>query len=107
VVTRSEIEARSPVSTWQLLTRLPSVMVVDSADKKVVRTSRRMSIPCAVRVGVNGVLLTESEPDLRDLPPPSEVHGIEVFSGISSAPVQYGARFTDVPLCGLVMIWTR
>ncbi len=107
VVTRAEIEARNPVSTWQLLTRLTSVMVVDSADKKVVRTSRRMSIPCVVRIGVNGTLLAESEPDVRNLPPPSEVHGIEVFSGISTAPVQYGAHFTDVPMCGLVMVWTR
>jgi hypothetical protein len=107
VVTRSEIEMRSPVSTWQLLTRMPSVMVVDTADKKVVRTARRMSIPCVVRVGVDGSLLPELEPDIRNLPPPSEVHGIEVFSGISTAPLQYGSRFTDVQMCGLVMIWTR
>lgn len=107
VVTRSEIETRNPVSTWQLLTRLPSVVVVDTAGKKVIQTARRMSVPCVVRVGVDGSLLPEPEPDVRNLPPPSEIHGIEVFSGISTAPLQYGSRFADMQMCGLVMIWTR
>jgi hypothetical protein len=44
--------------------------------------------------------------DLRDLPPPQDIYGVEVFAGGSSIPVQYSGA-GDGKLCGLIAIWTR
>jgi hypothetical protein len=42
--------------------------------------------------------------DLRDLPVPDQIHGVEVFAG--TIPLQYGGVETG-KTCGLLAIWTR
>ena len=44
--------------------------------------------------------------DLRLLPKPEEIHGIEVFAGPASIPLQYGGSGSN-KWCGLIAIWTR
>ena len=44
--------------------------------------------------------------DLRMLPPPEEVYGLEVFAGPSSIPPQYGGVGVG-KWCGLIAVWTR
>lgn len=60
--------------------------------------------PCVMRVVVDGLL--QPSPDLRQLPPPDEIHGVEVFAGAASVPVQY-AGIGEGKMCGLIAVWTR
>ena len=45
-ISREEIKKRNPVSIWQMLTRVPSVSIVDSVGLIVAQSSRHMSEPC-------------------------------------------------------------
>ena len=114
-ITRDDIMKRNPVDTWQMLTGIPSLRVVDSASVTVQSTRSRDVMPngvvkpCYILVVVDGIVKTGSSGnayDLRDLPRPEEVHAIEVFAGPSSIPVQYGGTGTD-KWCGMIAVWTR
>ncbi len=108
IITRADVERRNPVSTWQMLTRVPSVFVVDSGDAVLARSSRNVDVSCWFRVAVNGVLTHEPRANLKELPTPDQVYGIEVFSGAATMPIQYGAaRSATERFCGLIMVWTR
>jgi hypothetical protein len=65
---------------------------------------------CYFVVMVDGQLMTPSGNneafDLRQLPRPDEIHGIEVFAGPSSIPVQYGGTGSG-KWCGMIAVWTR
>ena len=105
IVTREEIERRSPVSTWQLLTRLNSIIVVDSGGYVYARSSRMSSYVCWPRVAIDG-LIQPTRPDLSLLPPPSEIYAIEVFGGPAAVPLKFGGE-GEQRFCGLIAIWTR
>lgn len=111
-ISRDEIEQRNPVSTWQMLRRVPSLQIVDSADVVAARSSRDVHVPCYFRLAIDGLVRPEQRPNLAQLPPPSEVYAIEVFSGAASVPVQYSAvnmraYNDDTRSCGLIAVWTR
>ena len=44
--------------------------------------------------------------DMGSLPPPDQIHGIEVFAGPASIPPQYNGAANN-KMCGLIAIWTR
>ena len=44
--------------------------------------------------------------NLKDLPSPDAIYGIEVFAGPASIPLQYGGSGRD-KWCGLVVVWTK
>lgn len=114
-ITREDILRRNPTDAWQMLTNVPSVRIVD-IDTMVIARSTRTTIAnyqsdyCYPLVMVDGVLLNRDTFhkafDLRFLPRPDEIHGIEVFAGAASLPVQYGGM-GDGKWCGVIAIWTR
>ena len=113
-ITREEIEQRNPTDIWEMLTNIPSVKVADR-DDMVVATSARAMIsrfdnePCYLRLMVDGVLVMadpKGKLDLRQLPRPNEIHGVEVFNGPASIPLEYGGLGSST-WCGLIAIWTR
>jgi hypothetical protein len=119
-ITSQEIEKRHPTSTWQMLTSVAAIDVADRFENGqfvVVATSRRAmmsemlsSQPCFLRVMVDGVMLpaddAQGRTNLSYLPPPSSIHGIEVFAGGASIPLQYtGAGAAK--WCGLIAVWTK
>lgn len=104
-ITADEIERRNPVSTWQMLSRVPSLMVLDSAGSIYARSSRMSSIVCWPRVAIDGQILS-GIPNLAQLPPPREIFGIEVFAGSASTPLRYGGE-GEGRYCGLIAIWTK
>jgi hypothetical protein len=114
-ITEADIERRHPVSTWQMLANIPSIWVVD-LDTTVVVVSTRTFVtsimdqgPCYMAILVNGVPQYDAKGhvDLRNLPAPSEVHGIEVFAGAATIPLQYGGAGNNGKWCGMVAIWTK
>jgi hypothetical protein len=115
--TKEDIDKRGPVDVWQMLLNVPGVKIVDSG-MVTAESTRGMKvlpnmtlIPCYFRILVDGMEMKPTRPqdlavDLRLLPKPNEVHGIEVFDGPARIPLQYsGAR--DDTWCGMIMIWTR
>lgn len=115
--TEEDIKKRNPVDAWQMLTNVPSVRVVDSMSVTVESTRSNIINPdlsqskCYLAVMVDGMVIQPTPGmmgvDLRRLPKPNEIHGIEVFAGPASVPVQYGGLGGPNKWCGLVAIWTK
>ncbi len=120
--TEDDIEKRNPTQTWQMLTNVSAIDVSDRQEHgnfMVVATSRRGMItdvnpgggqPCFLKVMVDGVLLPADDAtgrtNLSALPPPSSIHGIEVFAGAASIPLRYTGAGAG-KWCGLIAIWTK
>jgi TonB-dependent Receptor Plug Domain len=59
-----------------------------------------------MNVMVDGVMMAtpmDGPFDVAKLPPPDEIHGIEVFAGGAPVPVQYGGAGNN-KWCGLIAI---
>lgn len=124
VFTREDIVKRNPTEAFQMLSNLSTVKVTEgftagrSGDEVVAAVSTRTyspnlingSQPCFYMVMVDGVVKRppagQQSFDLRQLPRPEEIHGIEVFAGPASIPLQYGG-VGDGKWCGLIAVWTR
>ena len=117
-ITSEEIEQRSPTAIWQMITNVPGVIVAERDNIVVARSQRAFmqnfsDQPCFLQVMIDGVIMnrllskiTGEGFDLRQLPPPEQIHGIEVFNGPASIPVQYGGLGSD-KWCGLIAVWTK
>jgi hypothetical protein len=129
-ITAEDIEKRNPVDTWQMLTNVPAMRVIQygagvpgvfamsTREQPVVRNRGApgglSTAPCWYRVMLDGLMLPDLMPDLSIvLPVPSEVHGIEVFAGLATIPPQYNGAVSDGQggsrpnSCGLIAIWTK
>ncbi|MFN0098671.1 MAG: carboxypeptidase regulatory-like domain-containing protein [Gemmatimonadaceae bacterium] len=112
-ISRVDIERRGVVSTWQLLSTVSAVELIVGPDG-VVPVSRRVNSldliagrNCFMRLAIDGVVLHDVPVNLGlHLPPPSEIHGIEVFAGPASIPAEYAGDFRSMA-CGLIAVWTR
>ena len=116
---RADIEKVNPADTWQMLSRVPSVRFIPSGKtgSLLAISSRSMKIdpatlqavPCFMSVMIDGVMAMgdiDGHFDMASLPPPEDIHGIEVFAGGASIPVKYNGAGGD-KMCGLIAIWTR
>lgn len=98
-LTQADIEKRIAVSIDDLLRPIPSVMIIrDSALSQRELPART----CGFVIYQDGVLLHESR--LSRLPRPSDIAGIEVYSGPATIPLQYKSANTT---CGVILIWTK
>jgi hypothetical protein len=129
-ITAEDIAKRNPVDTWQMLTNVssmrviqygagaPGVFAMSTRENRIVQrrdaVGGGISSPCWYRVMLDGVMLQDDMPDLSNvLPPPGDVHGIEVFAGLATIPVQYVRSIPDATgglksnACGLIAVWTK
>lgn len=119
---REDIEKRNPVSAWQMLSRVPSIIIIDSLGSYYAKSTRERTMNCWMRVAIDGRMLPEARFDLRLLPAPGEIHGIEVFAGPATIPLSMSSQGTHstkmLPdgsivtestrtFCGVIAIWTR
>jgi hypothetical protein len=114
--TKDDIDKRGPVDAWQMLTNVPGVKIVDSlgvtaeSTRGMRVTPNLQLVPCYMMVLIDGIEMHPSGNntafDLRQLPKPNEIHGIEVFDGPARIPVQYSGA-GDNKWCGMIMVWTR
>lgn len=111
-ITRAEILKRNPTSAWQMLSSIPGIKVAENGGfvralpTRVVQVSLLDNRPCFMKVAVDGVVWQDDPPNLANLPSPDAIHGIEVFAGPASIPLQYGGTGKD-KWCGLIAVWTR
>ncbi len=112
-----DIEKRNPVDIYQMLRGVLSVQLVDSGKVGgvVAMSSRSKGMtaglqlkPCYMRVMVDGNIVNPmGDPfDLRHLPSPKEIHGLEVFGGPASIPLQYAGTGSE-KWCGMIAVWTK
>lgn len=116
-ILREEIERRAPVSTWQLLTRVGALRITSFAGAVYAASSRgdkpsliEAGKACPVQVFVDGNRLqpTSGEAvDLSMLPPPQDIHGIEVYAGAARIPAEFAAGMGSNTWCGVIAVWTR
>jgi hypothetical protein len=59
---------------------------------------------CAPSVFIDGLPVQEGARDIDDLVRPSDVAGVEVYSGGGTVPAQFAAQANG---CGTVLIWTK
>lgn len=122
-ITRNEIEKRDPFLATDILRRVSSISIVDSAGV-LMAVSRRSQKPvqrgarspsgaisqfldlanCPLQVAVDGQL-KEWGYAVNSIPP-KEIHGIEIYPGSATIPAEYASMRRDAN-CGLIMIWTR
>ncbi|MDB4890964.1 MAG: hypothetical protein JWL61_2819 [Gemmatimonadetes bacterium] len=113
-VTPADIKAQSPTETSDLLRRVMGVRLADSmhvlipvsnrGDKIVRVGTQLMSVPCVMRIGLNGFI---TDPNFSmNLISPMDIHGIEIYNGPASIPPEFNRTAADL-YCGLIMIWTR
>jgi len=126
-ITADDIEKRNPVATWQMLSDVRAIAINELAGAVYAASTRGSRLnkrgvpkPCYYRLMVDGVeqrpTSTDLAPDLSNLPPPSEVHGIEVFAGPATMPPQYNSvnggggsplAADATNICGLIAVWTK
>jgi hypothetical protein len=109
-----EIARRKPAYAWQLLATVPAVRTLEG-PQGVALYSSRVSVTslldpsirhCWFRVAIDGVLLPGDPPNLGELPRPEDIHGIEVFAGAATIPLEYAGAGRD-KWCGLLAVWTK
>ena len=110
----AEFEAQAPTETSDLLRRVLGLRIADSAHVMVPVSNRGyklaqigtrlVSVPCVMRIGVNG-FIQDSGFSMNSISP-NEIHGIEIYNGPSSIPPEFNAGGVDM-YCGLIMIWTK
>ena len=116
-ILREEIERRAPVSTWQLLTRVGALRITSFAGAVYAASSRgdkpsliEAGKACPVQVFVDGNRLQPTSGDAVDLtmlPPPQDIHGIEVYAGAARIPAEFAAGMGTNTWCGVIAVWTR
>lgn len=128
--TEDDIKKVNPVDLYQMLNRVPSVKLQPSGpngglfpvSNRGMKVGMAAAVPCYMSVMIDGVLQpgtmqTVTMPDgsvvqvgapydLTQLPPPAQIHGIEVFAGAAAIPPQYNGAGND-KTCGLIAFWTK
>lgn len=99
-ITREMIERRRPPNLQDLLKTIPGVKVMcpRSSHRCVIRLRRASCDPGYFMDGI------PVDPSVLYLTVPSDVEGIEVYSGPSETPIELEGSRSG---CGVIAIWTR
>ena len=110
----SQIVKGGHMRLTDLFRRFPSLKVIDSGGTALVSSARAKKpsslkggfdlAPCVFQVVVDDVRMPWGF-DL-DLLSRDEIHGIEVYPGPATIPMEYRSTRTDA-MCGMIAIWTK
>jgi hypothetical protein len=101
-MTADEIAKRNIPWASNLFIMFQGVNVV-TQGRTSVAIDRREGAGCAMPVILDGIPVSTN---LEELPPPSEIAGIEVYLGPATIPLQYKRRRMPYK-CGLILVWTK
>jgi hypothetical protein len=100
-MTRADIVRKQPLRFTDLLNGVPGFRVFSVGGNEVsIVSSRSRGNSCKASIYLNGTHLKDPS-DIDGLVDPNEVAGIELYSGISDTPPQFGRS-----QCGSIVIWT-
>jgi carboxypeptidase family protein len=110
-LTRADFERQRPYVLGDVLARVLSVDVVDSAGHAVAvsRRGQKMnergsSRPCVMRFGIDGLIFPVGTS--VNMVQPGDIEAIEVYAGLATLPVELAGTSVNME-CGLVLVWTR
>jgi Carboxypeptidase regulatory-like domain len=104
-ITREQVQRRDPGRLTDMLTQ--------SGVRVTGNTLYLRRVQCPPLIFMDGVQVTRGSRrmpggltpyDLVNLVTPLDVEGIEIYSGLSSVPAQFGGQGAE---CGVIAIWTR
>ena len=104
-ITADEIYTRNPTGIGDMLASVPSLAVSGPFGNQTVSPMRVGSLNqrCAIQIFVDGMLFDEMG-RLSNVPTPSEIAGVEIYSGPTTIPLQYKRASSG---CGIILIWTK
>jgi hypothetical protein len=111
-MTREQIEKLNFVETATYLLTFQSTQLINNT---LLNRRNRPLRNCPYQFFLDGVLINTPNV-ITDLPRPSELQGIEVYSGPATIPLQYkpigdgagpGSNYSGGGSCGVVLLWTR
>jgi len=105
-ITADEIAARGNATLGDLLRPILGVRVQERNNVETAYSARSVA-KCPMQIFVDDQLISvpvAGPVNLRDLPAPSTIAGIEVYSGPATIPLQYKRADT---MCGMILIWTK
>jgi hypothetical protein len=97
-VTREEIQKQGAIRTTDVLRRMPGVQVYPT---NAFGYGVAMRGGCQPVVYVDGIRMMDGSQELDNFVQPSDIAGVEVYSGVGGAPPQYTGNS-----CGTILIWT-
>lgn len=100
--TAEEIDKRNEVFVADVIRVVPSVSVSERGPVQVAENIRGLA-GCPFQIILDGVPMPPRT-NLRDLPPPKDLAGIEIYSGPATIPLQY--KFGTAS-CGVILFWTK
>jgi hypothetical protein len=101
-MTQAEIEKRNSVYVGDLVRTFLSVDVLDGPTGQTAISHRQGS--CPFQVFLDGVALPPPV-NLKNLPSPKDLAGIELYPGAATIPLQY--KTTRGGFCGVILVWTK
>lgn len=102
-ITREDIDRGSARNLSVLLERVPGLQLMRGRVGSTILRFRGRS--CRPLVWFDGVPMPSAEVDINSFPPTS-LHGIELYFGLSTVPARYiGLR--DSATCGTILLWSR
>jgi len=102
-ITRQDIEARSPVTSSNLLRRVPGLRLARGRFNEQIAMGRGN---CPYRFIIDGARINAGFS--IDEMPPNWFEGLEVYQGPSQVPTEFSAGPLEPNAsCGLIVIWTR
>lgn len=107
-ITRAEIEQANPTRFSDLFRSIPGAQIIPGARPGfyLIRFGRNLGTSqngrCLPRYFIDGMPFSTDAPDAEIQP--DELEGVEVYSGSSAMPAQYGGRSSG---CGVIVLWTR
>jgi len=120
-LTLADIEARNSVFLGDVLAAVPSVKIQEGQFSQAAYSFRGAML-CPFQVFVDGVYFPPTAPppapltgpgfgrgpppgtNLLELPPLSNIAGIEIYSGAATIPLQYKRGDGG---CGVILLWTK
>lgn len=107
-ITRQDIENRNPLQLSDMLRTMPGAVLepMSGTGRATLRFARTRIAgrDCPPQYYVDGVIA--SGLNIDDLEP-SDIEGIEVYSGASRIPPQFNNSRIGTSICGVVVVWTR
>ena len=107
-MTQDEIDAKARSFTADLIRSFTSVVRVYSqgiGSQYAMNLRSGVASPCAYQIILDGIPLP-TPTSLDDLPRPTDLGGIEIYSGPATVPLQYKS-LSGGSKCGVILIWTR
>lgn len=111
-ITWADIQVSNPSRTLQLLRNQLGIRVSVPNDPSqgdpIIESSRggvEAGVPCAMRIGMDGIVFGTSRVFDVNYIMPHEIYGIEIYDGAATIPAQY-LTGNEGGSCGLIMIWT-